>query len=639
MTSVCLNMLTYPSVFQDQSWSNQNLSSVPLDLDTRLRRLDLSNNFITQLHTLALPNLKLLDLSSNQLDLISEGAFENLVRLEHLNLSRNRLNIHLGSNSKAFESLGRLRSLDVSKNGLRDDEVELLLKNKFYLDHLKMTGNSLTRLSHHVFRDSRLLRAIAIDENLISEIAEGTFEQLSHLETLNLAKNNLAYICDFKLRQVKHLNLSRNSLEFFVTSEDDQMYSLEILDLSHNKLLYFPIVPKMNRLKFLHLQNNVLGRSNSEAEMVLETNDLYEEIVNERMAIKNYLHANWRLMPLVYIDLSFNQFTTFPLETLSLPPFLEILNFSYNCLQSIEWRIRNFNSGYIRQLFFHSLKHLNLQSNGISHISPFFLKALTHIETLNLQDNFVQPCAYDNHFYSPPSAWQINLTSCATFGQMKSLKRLNLRENSIKILPFNAFQGTSLISLDLSKNPLKVMPERVLEGVQTTIQFLSVSETNMSSSHFCLPCMPALTELNLSNNNLDRLPGSLGCSPLRLIDVRNNTFRTLNHSLLQTLSANLTMMFISGNLFNCCDSLWMTVLNETNVTLHDIGETDCFTRVRNLMMTEYLKSPLLHCLFHSEAQGVQFLQTVATILFIVVLLTGLIGFSRKVCCARGSCIV
>lgn len=590
------------------------------------------------MHTLALPNLKQLDLSSNQLDLISEGAFENLVHLEHLNLSRNRLNIHLGSNSKALESLGRLRSLDISKNGLSDDEVELLLRNKFSLDHLKMTGNSLTRLSYHLFSENRLLKAIVIDENLISEIAEGTFEQLSQLETLNLAKNNLAHICDFKLRQVKHLNLSRNSVEFFVTSEDDQMYSLEILDLSHNKLLYFPIVPKMNRLKFLHLQNNVLGSLNSEAGMVSETNALYEEIVNERMVLKNYLHANWRLMPLVYIDLSFNQFTTFPLETLSLPPFLETLNFSYNCLQNIEWNIRSFNSGYIRQLFFHSLKHLDLQSNGLSYISPFFLKALTHIEMLNLQHNFVQPCTYDN-FYSPLSTWQINLTSCATFGQMKTLKHLNLRENGIKILPFNAFQGTSLISLDLSKNPITVMPERILEGVQTTLQSLIISETNMSSSHLSLPCMLALTELNLSNNNLDRLPSGIGCSPLRLIDVRNNTFRTLNHSLLQTLSANSTMMFISGNLFNCCDSLWMTVLNETNVTLPDIDETVCFTRVRNLMMTEYLKSPLSHCLFHSEAQGVQFVQTVTTILFIAVLMMGLIGFSRKVCCARGSCIV
>ncbi|KAI3351884.1 hypothetical protein L3Q82_020714, partial [Scortum barcoo] len=140
---------------KEQSWNNQSLYSVPPDLDARLRRLDLSNNFIRQLHTLALPYLEQLDLSSNQLDLISEGAFENLDQLEELNLSRNALNNNLGNNSKALQSISRLRSLDVSMNGLRDDAAEMYLRNKSYLDQLKMTGNTLTRLSHNMFKESK----------------------------------------------------------------------------------------------------------------------------------------------------------------------------------------------------------------------------------------------------------------------------------------------------------------------------------------------------------------------------------------------------------------------------------------------------------------------------------------------------
>ncbi|XP_024863923.1 transforming growth factor beta activator LRRC32-like isoform X2 [Kryptolebias marmoratus] len=620
-----------------QSLSNQNLSSVPPDLDVRLRRLDLSNNFIRQLHALALPDLEQLDLSSNRLELISGGAFEMLARLEHLDLSRNRLNVHLGSNGRALGSLSRLRSLDISENGLRDDEAELLLQNKSSLDRLKMSGNSLVKLSRRLFRDSKRLRAVTIDDNLISEIAEGTFEPLSHLETLNLAKNNLAHICDFKLRQVKYLNLSRNSVEFFVTREDDQFYNLEILDLSHNKLLYFPIVPKLNRLKYLHLQNNVLGSSNVEAAMVSDTNALYDEILNWRTPRKNHLHANWRLMPLVYIDLSFNSFTSFPLETLSLLPNLETLHFGYNCLQSIKWNVRNSNeSGYVRQLFFHSLKHLSLQSNGLAHISPFFLKALTQVEMLNLADNSVQPCAHGGNFSSPPSRRRHSLASCAQLGQMKTLKRLSLRGNGIKTLPLSAFQGTSLTSLDLARNPRMVMHERALEGVRATLRSLTVSEADMSSSRLSLPCMPALTELNVSDNNLDRLPGGLACSPLGVIDIRNNTFATLNPSLIRTFSANLTTVFLSGNLFNCCDSRWMAVLNEMSVTLPDIAETECFTRVGNLTMTEYLKSPSFQCSLRTKAESVHFGQTVTTILFTCVLLTGAVVLSRKVCGARGS---
>uniref|UniRef100_A0A3Q2G816 Leucine rich repeat containing 32 n=1 Tax=Cyprinodon variegatus TaxID=28743 RepID=A0A3Q2G816_CYPVA len=480
--------------------------------------LNLSNNFITQLHALALPYLEQLDLSGNQLDLISEGAFGNLARLEHLNLSRNRLSVSLGSNSKALGSLGRLRSLDISMNGLSNSAAELLLRNKSSLDQLKMTGNVLIKLSPSMFGESKGITNLIIEDNLISEIEKQTFEPLSRLESLNLARNNLASICDFTLHQVKYLNLSRNSLEFFVTCEDAALYSLEVLDLSHNKLLYFPILPKLNKLKHLYLQNNLLGALGSEAVMVTEVNSLYQDIM--------------KLMPLAYIDLSFNHFTSFPLETLSLLFSLETLNFSHN----------------FRQIRFPSLKCLDLQKNSLTSVSPFFLKALPQIDTLNLQENQVQPCGF--LMKSLPKIFDLN-SSCVAFGQLKTLKHLNLRENDIKILPPTSFQGTSLISLNLAKNNHMVIGEAALEGVQATLQSLIISEISMNSSGLSLPCMPALTNLNISNNRLNKTPGSLACSSLKVIDVRNNAFTSLNCSLLQTLSLNQTAMFISGNKFNC----------------------------------------------------------------------------------------
>ncbi|XP_071313635.1 transforming growth factor beta activator LRRC32-like [Trachinotus anak] len=633
--------LTYDDS-KEQSWNNQNLYSVPLDLDVRLRRLDLSNNFIRQLNTLVLPYLEQLDLSSNQLDLISEGAFENLAQLEELNLSRNALNNNLGSNSKALQSISRLRSLDISMNGLSYDAVELYLRNKPSLDQLKMTGNALTRLSHNLFKECKSLRAITIDDNLISVIEQGTFEPLTQLEMLNLAKNNLAHICDFKLHQVKYLNLSQNSVEFFVTREDDQLYGLEILDLSFNKLLYFPIVPKMNRLRYLHLQNNMVGTLNSEATMVSEANSLYNEITKEKIARKNNLHANWRQMPLIYIDLSYNHFRSFPLETLSLLSSLETLNFSHNCLHNIIWNIRNYSDSEIRrELFFPSLKHLELQSNGLAYISPLFLNALTQIDKLNLQDNSVQPCGLMDHLNSQ-STQQINPSpSCVGFGQLRTLKHLSLKENNIKVLHPNTFQENSLVSLNLAGNPHMVMHVSALEGVQETLQSLIMSEMNMTSSDVSLPCMPALTQLNISNNQLDIIPSSLSCSPLREIDIRNNHFVSFNLSLIHNLSEHLHLMYVSGNYFNCCDSQWLTILNESEIKLPDISDTDCFTGdSKNMMrMTEYLSSSSVYCLFHREAQEVHFGQIFIIVLFLFVTLTVFIILSRKLCCAEKSFLV
>ncbi|XP_070693590.1 transforming growth factor beta activator LRRC32-like [Pempheris klunzingeri] len=619
---------------KEQSWNNHNLYSVPLDLDARLRRLDLSNNFIRQLHTLAYPYLEQLDLSSNQLDLISEGAFENLAQLEELNLSRNALNNNLGINSKALQSVSRLRTLDISMNGLSYGAVELFLLNKSSLEQLKITGNSITRLSHNLFKESKGLRSITIDDNLISVIEQGTFEPLRQLEILNLAKNNLAHICDFKLHQIKHLNLSRNSVEFFVTREDDQLYSLETLDLSHNKLLYFPIVPKMSRLRYLHLQNNMIGALNSEATMVSEANALYSDIIKERTVRKNNLHSNWRLMPLIYIDLSYNHFRSFPLETLSLLSSLQTLNFSHNCLQNIIWNVRSINgSGFRRQLFFPSLKYLDLQSNGLGYISPLFLSALTQIEKLDLQDNSMKPCGSQ-------STQQINPnTSCVVFGQLRTLKHLNLKENNIEKLQPNTFQKNSLVSLNLARNPHMVMQVGALEGVERTLQSLIVSEINMTSSDLSLPCMPLLTQLDISNNRLDLLPSSLSCSPLREINIRNNHFVSLNNSLTLALSAHLNLMYISGNHFNCCDSKWLTSLHELKIKLPDISDTVCFTGDRNMAMTGYLKNPSGHCLLHTEAQEVHFGQIFIIGVFVAVILTVFIVVTRKVCCSRGSFIV
>lgn len=629
---------------KEQSWHNQNLSSVPLELDVRLRRLDLSNNFIRQLHTLGLPHLQQLDLSYNQLDLICEGAFKNLAQLEELNLARNALNNNLGSNSKALQSISRLRSLDISMNRLNNDAVELYLLNKSSLEQLQLTGNGLTKLTSNLFKESRGLRTICIDNNLITDIEQGTFEALTRLETLNLAKNNIAHICDFKLYQVKSLNLSRNSIEFFITHEDNKRYKLEILDLSYNKLLYFPILPKINSLIYLYLQNNMVGSMNAEKTLILEANSLYKEITSgEDYAIENdNIYSNWRLMPLVYMDLSSNHFKYFPQETVSLLTSLETLNFSYNCLQNISYSITKDNTSVYHELpSFPSLRYFDLQSNGLVHISPIFLKALTTLETLNLQENSVKPCAPLEQLELSTSAQETikSNVSCVDFGQMGTLKHLNLKDNGIKMLYPNTFDKTPLVSLNLARNSDMVMQAGALEGLQTSLQFLSISEINMNSSDLSLPCMPALTHLNLSNNRLNVIPSSLSCSPLRELDIRNNIFVSLNHSLISDISLHLDAMYISGNYFNCCMAKWLTILNEAKIKLPDIGQSECITSDNSILFTDYLKSPSIYCSFHSMTPEVTFGQVVVIVLFLSIILTMLIVFIKNVCCQQGSFVV
>lgn len=611
-------------------------------MDARLRRLDLSTNLIRQLHTLALPYLEQLDLSSNQLDLISECAFEKLTRLEGLNLSRNLLSNNLASSSKALQSVSKLRTLDLSVNALGDDAAERFLRNKPFLDQLWMTGNVLTRLSQNLFNESKRLRYVALDNNMISVIEQGTFEPLSKLETINLAKNNLPFICDFKLNHVKYLNLSQNSIEFFVTHEDNKFYRLEILDLSHNKLLYFPVVPKISELKYLYLQNNMIGALDSEADMIVEVNALYDDIKQDRLVLKNNLHANWRLMPLVYIDLSYNHFSSFPLETLSMLSSLQTLNFSHNCLQNLTWNVRgDDDSGPTRQLFFTSLMYLDMQSNGLRFISPLFLNGLTKLETWNLQDNAVQPCASEGHLQKLQVSDSVNpKTSCVFFEQLRTLKHLNLKGNNIKILFSNTFQRSSLVSLNLARNPNMKIQAGALNGLQNTLQTLIISELNMTSVDLLLPCLPVLTWLNLSHNNLDALPSSLSCSPLTEIDLRNNLLVSLNQSLLSVLSAHLNIIYMSGNSFNCCESEWLRVLHEKKIKLPDIGDTVCFMRNREIAMTQVPQQTSTGCSFDPNTQDIHsgYILIIITVLVVAILAGFIVLVTRNLCCTESSFI-
>ncbi|KAJ0049915.1 hypothetical protein NL108_005223 [Boleophthalmus pectinirostris] len=628
MSNVSLNC-------KEQSWSNHNLSSVPPDLEMGLKRLDLSNNYIRQLHALALPYLEQLDVSSNQLDLISEGFFQNLAQLEELNLSRNMLNNNVNSNGRAFQSINRLKILDISLNGLGNEAVELYLKNKSTLDHIKMSGNVLQWLSRSMFEGSKNLKAISVDNNLISVIEHGAFESLWHLEKLNLAQNNLANICDFKLYYLKYLNLSRNSIEFFVTHENDLPYRLEILDLSFNKLLFFPIVPKLNHLKYLYLQQNMIGAMISEAKIVTEGNALYNEIVNGNYIAmnKNYLHYNWRLMPLIYIDLSYNLFQTFPLETLSLLSSLETLNFSHNCVDNISWNIRNDSeSGFKRPISYSSLKHLDLQSNKLVHISPLFVETLLQIETLNLQDNSIQLCSTEDHY--PSSFDQKNtyphMPSCMSFGPLKTLKHLNLRENNIKILYNSTFERINLVSLNLGNNPYMVIQKGALEVMQKTLKSLILSELNVSE--IVLPCMSALTQLNISNNILDILPSNITCSPLMEIDIRNNMLHYLNQSVVYTLNKHVKIIHISGNPFKCCENTWLTVLNEPKVTVPDMKKAQCVTGGVKIQMQEYLTNYTIYCgAVNKTQQNYNFGQWLIVTVFVVVLFTGVFIFGKNMC--------
>ncbi|XP_036825720.1 transforming growth factor beta activator LRRC32 [Oncorhynchus mykiss] len=628
------------------SWRFRNLTSVPEGLDVRLRELDLSNNVIRHINSqsLALPSLLRLDLSYNQLEIISEGAFRDVAQLQELNLARNALSHNVDSTSRALGSLHRLRRLDLSLNGLDDDAAGLYLRDKSILERLDLTGNGLTRLTPKLFAESLSVRSIRIENNLITAIEEGTFEPLKKLKILNLARNNLVNICDFKLHQVKLLNLSRNSIEFFVTREDGHPYELEILDLSFNNLLYFPMVPKTNRLRYLHLQSNMVGTLETDT-LISEADSLYRELTSEDevndAVDNNNIYSNWKLMPLVYMDLSSNHFRSLPVETLSHLTSLVTLNLSKNCLQDISG---NGHVGGYHQpsLTFPSLRYFDLQNNGLRQLSTFFLEALPNIETLNLKENSVRPCDPKDQL-GPSETTRVSLNSmspCVSFWNIKTLRSLDLQDNGIKTLHQNTFKGTPLISLNLASNVDIIFDIGALEGLQSSLQSLSISGNSMTTSALSLPCLKALRRLNMSNNSVDVLPGIISCSPLTELDLRNNGLTSMNESVVDRLSLYLDVLYVSGNSFNCCDTNWLKALNKEKVNIPDLHHAVCLS-VNGTLLTGLLRNHSLHCSLELSPKITEpnLGQIMIILLFVSTVLITLVVFVKKVCCNTGSLIV
>ncbi|XP_046876769.1 transforming growth factor beta activator LRRC32-like isoform X1 [Hypomesus transpacificus] len=629
--------------YQELSQQHQNLTSIPDGLDPSLRGLDLSHNMIRQLGLLALPDLKRLDLSYNHVELMDDLVFQHVPELIELNLACNELNNNVEINSKTLQRLQTLRRLDMSLNSLDGDAVGLYISNMSSLEHLDLTGNTLMKLMSKSFTGAKSLRTISLENNVISDIEPGTFKTLRELESLNLARNNLAHICDFKLHQVKFLNLSRNSIAFFVTHEDEELYKLEILDLSHNNLLYFPIVPKTSRLRHLHLQHNMLGAMSTEVQ-VPESNTLYKEITcakNSTLENDN-IYSNWRHMPLVYVDLSNNHFRYFPLQTLRYLTALETLNLSTNCLSDVSYdSAQDGTVGNLAQPLFPSLRYFDLQNNDITHFSPLSLQSLPRIETLNLQQNTVKPCdprpKPDNMTKPSP---QPDL-SCVNFSQIRTLRHLNLQDNGIEVLHPKTFDQTPLVSLKLARNEDLMIHLGALEGVQRSLQSLSISEINMTNTDWSLPCLTALTQLNISYNNLVAIPDSIVCSPIRELDVRNNAFVSLDDSLVANLSVRLRVLYISGNALNCCDTNWLIILRKAKVNIPDLYKSECITAYNGslILLTEFLHNPSLFCLYESGTPELSLVLVIIFILFVSTAFTTLVVCIQKVCCQRGSFIV
>ncbi|XP_068566183.1 transforming growth factor beta activator LRRC33 [Cebidichthys violaceus] len=572
--------------------NNGKLSSVPDGLPDNLEELQLNYNHIQTLQDNSLlryPSLSTLSLACNSLEKLESNTFQHSTLLVSLNLANNNLHIGCQETSLALRTLPRLRALDLSENVLEDEMVATLLQNLTSLEYLNLSGNLLQRLDEASFRDLHQLKELDLQRNIMYEIA-GAFDGNPKLQRLNLAFNYLLCLTDFHMTQLAVLNASHNFIEWFITRPDlNDTFQLETLDLSNNKMLFFPFLPNHSHLRNLYLSHNSVSFYEHLADNRTFPNfTTTVEFYNMKKYTGNVTAQLWNeslhgdVSSLEILDLRGNQVKYFPEGFIQKMPALSRLQMCTNCLETLNLELEQF-SGSLYELDLSNnmlnqivadrvaltalgnLTYLNLSLNNLERLPSGLFASLPSLRSVDLSYNNVDICRPEEAETSPDTS-----SECADFKDIASLTQLYLKGCNLKRIPSSAFSGLSLTHLELSDNPGLIVQESI-QSLSRTLQHLGLGNTQIQDLDFSH--LHSLESLNISRNSLAYLPPSLLNLDLKVLDLRDNRLSTIPSSQANTLAPKLHTVFLTGNPFNCCQTEWFRTF-ETTKTINIVGRSD-----------------------------------------------------------------
>jgi len=219
------------------------IKSVPsseLSILKGLMRLDLSGNKLKGIHTLPnLTNLEYLDLSRNEIFVVAAGVFQSIPNLKLLSLSENRLDLD-SLRLYNLQHLSYLSSIDLSSNrivgNLRRPVLDLFPSNLKILD---LSFNKLSGLGERAFKNLGSLSTLLIQSNNLQEIMDEAFVGLSRLQRLDLSHNSILTLSDdsfLGLTSLRVLSLSHNHLQVLSGGWLSGLTALRQLELLDNEI-------------------------------------------------------------------------------------------------------------------------------------------------------------------------------------------------------------------------------------------------------------------------------------------------------------------------------------------------------------------------------------------------------------------
>ena len=276
---------------------------------------------------------------------------------------------------------------------------------------LYLLGNGIGRLGSGDFAGLAALEVLHLDDNELTELPLGLFDDLYWLRRLDLTGNQLSRLAAESLADLDHLDwldLRNNRLAELHPEVFKSLSSLRIMDLSGNELTQLPqnIFVGLSRLETLFLSHNRLAELPEQ---------LFDGLSNiELLTIRG------------------NELTSLPADIFSGLSRLGDLRVGDNRLtdlaEGLLWETPN-------------LHRLDIERNQLTELPPDLLLKTPALQRLFLRDNRLTTL--------PPSV----------LGGLPNLVRLDLGDNELAELSPDIFAGTPrLAELNLEHNELAELP-------------------------------------------------------------------------------------------------------------------------------------------------------------------------------------
>lgn len=234
-----------------------------------------------------LENVKEIDFARNDFRKDAKFHLEKLEQLEHLNLSRNNIDL---------------------KN-LAEDTVQ-------NLKYIVLSFNNLTTIPKEIGLLKDLVDLQFAENDIKSDLIHPSLGSLTNLEVLSFYKNDLDSLPTFifNLKKLKELDLYYNEIEI-IPEELGNLKNLERLYVAHNRFYSIPeSIGELKSLKEFYIHHNRISY-------------LPESIANLKQITDFHIHKNYfqgfpefilNFKKLQDLDISFNEIHKFPPELVNL---------------------------------------------------------------------------------------------------------------------------------------------------------------------------------------------------------------------------------------------------------------------------------------------------------------------------------